>query len=474
VNLPPVVTAFEPVELSPVIATGNRMTFAVAARDPEEGSLAYTFTVNDSLVATQPQFSFLAGAVGIKAVRVLVTDGENFASRQWNLKVTAVPDTIAPAEVPIVSYAPGVNPGEVELEWLAVGRDGMLGRPSAYEVRTSPVPILTEEDWQRASDRPGVPDPAQPGESMQMTLGGLLPARETYLAVRAIDDFGNISPLGTPVLVRTRGMRFGGRVIDALTGLGIPNAVVSLGLFESVTDADGRYAMDDLGPIEGTLAARDDDEAGTGAYFDYERYYFVRQDDVVDFILLPNRTMQSAAYTDFLQFYRAMTEIPGNPYGAEQRRWNLPINLFIRPYGKDGLDYRAVIERVAAEFDAILGTRVFNIVETRPLEGVEVVYRDGLAQDNYGVTEWTSDWYPRMALIQFRTVYTPSTVGVLEVTARHELGHAIGLGHSVDTLHLMVGGPAPSARVFSPDEVAISRCLYGIPRGWDVRKFNRQ
>ncbi len=190
--------------------------------------------------------------------------------------------------------------------------------------------------------------------------------------------------------------------------------------------------------------------------------------------LIPNLQLQTTYYNDFLQFFREMTDIPGNPFGTQQRRWKLPINLYVRPYEKDGLDYKAAIERVAGDFDAILGTQVFKIVPNRTSPGVETVYRDGVPQDNYFVTEWTSDWYPNIGLIEFRNVYTPATQIVLERTARHELGHALGLHHSFDPTHLMVGGVAPYANAFTPDEIAVIRCLYGLPRGFDTRRFLRQ
>jgi hypothetical protein len=474
VNYPPVIEAVQPQEVNPTMVIGTRLDFAVLASDPEGDSLSYTFTIDDSLVTKERQFSYLADLLGGKEVRVVVTDGARFAARDWHLKVTVAPDTIAPALVPLTYSAPGTDPGEVDLEWVAVGRDGMIGIPSVYEVRTAPVPILTEEDWLRASDRPDVPEPVLPGVTMRMTVRGLLPARETYVAVRAFDDFGNLSPIPPPVRVTTRGMRFGGTVRDPMTGEGVAGARVHLGSLTTLADATGAYEFAELPPMDATIAARDEDDAAVGAYFDYEKSHHVVHQEVVDLYLLPVYPLETTMYSDFLSFFRSMTDIPGNPYGPEERRWQLPVNLYVRPYVHQGLDYRETIQRVAGEFDAILGTSVFNLVSAPVPEGVETVYRDGLARDYYNVVEWTSDWYPRLALIEFRTVYTPASVVVLEVTARHELGHALGLGHSLDTLHLMVGGPAPNVDYFSADEVAVIRCFHGLPRGWNNRGFVRK
>ncbi|HWP70398.1 MAG TPA: hypothetical protein VNM36_04845, partial [Gemmatimonadaceae bacterium] len=230
INLPPVIETSLPQEASPVLVIGNSMNFAVIAADPELDALTYSFAVNDSLVATQRQFVYKATSVGIKRIRVVVSDGDKIAWHDWQLKVTTVPDNIPPATVLITLAETGQEPGEINIEWTAVGRDGMSGLPSQYQVRTSPVPVLTEADWNRGSDRPNVPAPAQPGQTMRMVVGGLQPARLTYIAVRAIDDFANISALPPPVQAVTRGMRFGGRVIDTVTWQGIPGATVSFGI----------------------------------------------------------------------------------------------------------------------------------------------------------------------------------------------------------------------------------------------------
>ncbi len=471
INLPPVIEAVQPLEPNPTLVVGNSMDFAVTASDPESVPLNFLFTVNDSVVATTRQFRYRASSLGTKLVRVRVSDGDHTVARDWNLKVTVAPDTIAPAQCVITRVETGVQPGEVHLEWTAVGRDGMIGRPSEYLVRTAPVPILTEDDWARASSRTGVPDPLPPGETMVMEVGGLQPARLTYITVRAVDDFGNMSPLGDTPSVMTRGMMISGTVFDALTGMGVPDAAVHLATLSTTTDANGAWSMSELPPIDDTISARDESTPAIGSYFDMSMPYQVHHLDVVNLYIIPNYTLATAYYSDFLQFFRSMTDIAGNPFGAQERRWQLPINLYVRPFVKNGLDYGATIARVAGEFDAILGQQVFNLVSVAPATGVETTYINGLAQDNYGVGEWTSDWYPNKGLIEFRTVYDPTTENVLEITARHELGHALGLNHSSDPSHLMVGGVAPYATWFSSDEQNVIRCLYTLPRGWDNRRF---
>ncbi|MCI0452030.1 MAG: matrixin family metalloprotease [Candidatus Latescibacteria bacterium] len=385
-----------------------------------------------------------------------------------------IPDAIPPGAIDIILAQTGANPGEVDMQWIAVGRDGMTGVASQYRVRTLPTPILTEQDWARASERPGVPSPADAGSVMSMTLTGLQPARTTYVAVRAEDDFGNQSPLFETVSAVTRGMYISGIVLDARTGSPVPGALVSFGLETVTADGAGQWELFELGAATGDIVVRDEIGAGVGAYYDYKLPYTVVHDDDVELFLLPNVALQTTTFTDFLTWYRHMSDAAGNPYGAETRRWQLPITLYVRAFNKNGLDYRAAIESAAGDFNDILGVNVFNVVTTGLSNGVETVYVDDLPQDNYGVEEWTSDWYPRRGLIEFRTVYSAPTQWVLETVARHELGHVLGMNHSTDWAHLMVGGVAPQVQHFSEDEVAVIQCRYHLPRGWDNRRYERE
>jgi hypothetical protein len=449
------------------------MNFGVLAVDPEGAPVIYRFVVDGTLVAQERQFTYHAVATGIKIVRAFASDGVNEITREWRLKVTEIPDAIPPAAIDILLFETGTNPGEVDLQWIAVGRDGMAGTASQYRVRTHPTPILTQQDWNLASERPGVPDPANAGEVMSMTLTGLQPARNTHVAIRAEDDFGNQSPLlETPSAV-TRGMRISGHVRDARTNLPVGGAVVSFGLSSASSDAAGEWVLAELGFANDFIVVRDEGGASVGAYYDYTLPYAVVHEDRIDLFLLPALALETTHYPDFLTWFRHMTDIAGNPHGAETRRWELPVTMYVRAFTKSGLDYRATIERVAAEFNAILGEDAFTVVTTGVSDGVETAYVDDLPQDNYGVAEWTTDWYPRRGLIQFRTTYSPPTESVLEVVARHEMGHVLGLNHSDDFGHIMVGGVAPQVAQFSNDEVALIQCRYHLPRGWDCRRFER-
>jgi hypothetical protein len=131
-------------------------------------------------------------------------------------------------------------------------------------------------------------------------------------------------------------------------------------------------------------------------------------------------------------FYRTMTDIGGIPYTADQRRRDLPIALYCRPFVKAGLDYAATIRSVGDEFAAFIGSPVFYPAGSPlPAERVETTYNNSISHDRHSFIEWTLDWYPLVSLIEFRTHYTLSVEEAFKVTIRHELSHSLGLG-SID------------------------------------------
>ena len=48
-----------------------------------------------------------------------------------------------------------------------------------------------------------------------------------------------------------------------------------------------------------------------------------------------------------------MTDVGGTPFPADQRRRDLPIALYVRPFTNGGLDYAQAVREVADEFDAL-------------------------------------------------------------------------------------------------------------------------
>jgi hypothetical protein len=475
VNYPPKIFAFTPIEANPVMVIGNELEFGIEANDPEEVPLTYYFTVNDSLVTEEADFKYRPASVGYKVVEGVVTDGEYFATHSWNLRVTPVPDTIPPAVVPLTLVATGDEPGEIIIEWTAVGADGMQGIASNYLVRTLPSPMLDEISWSWGSGRPDVPAPVAPGEPMRIVINGLIPARFSHIAVRAVDDFGNLSPLGESPGVYTRGMKIAGKVMDAVTGAPLADQYVELAHFRTSTDAGGEFEFIELPPLDNPLIVSDDNQPGTiGSYYDYHLVYEVNHLDYIVVAMIPDIPLVTNRYTDFLTFFIGMTEHLGLPFPRHQRRFEAPIDVYANPFVNLGLDYQAVIHQAVSDLNPYLGFDAFRVADDIPEVGVQCVYLEELMYDNYGIRVWSDDWYPVQGVIEFRVVWDAAHQLPFERVIRHELGHVLGLNHSEDQGHLMVGGIAPQVDNFSSDEINIIKTRFNIPRGVPLATYVRE
>jgi hypothetical protein len=92
--------------------------------------------------------------------------------------------------------------GRIRIRWSAPGDDGWEGRASSYLVRfLRGRAIVTEGDW-LAGSAPSVepPDPGAPHSQETMLLTDLTPGEEYGIAIRAVDDAGNVGGISNPLL----------------------------------------------------------------------------------------------------------------------------------------------------------------------------------------------------------------------------------------------------------------------------------
>ncbi|OZC01749.1 hypothetical protein BSZ36_01355 [Rubricoccus marinus] len=119
------------------------------------------------------------------------------ASRSDQVESFVEPEENPPAAITDLSAT--ANGDFATLRFTATGDDGTVGTAAEYFVRTSASPILTEEDWAGATPRMATGTPQVSGTPEAIELLGLDFATTYHVAVKAIDESFNLSPLSNSV-----------------------------------------------------------------------------------------------------------------------------------------------------------------------------------------------------------------------------------------------------------------------------------
>ena len=80
------------------------------------------------------------------------------------------------------------------LTWTATGDDGSNGAASSYDVRYS-TSAINNGNWNAATQATGEPSPQLAGSPESFTVPGLDYDTTYHVAVKAIDNVGNVSPM---------------------------------------------------------------------------------------------------------------------------------------------------------------------------------------------------------------------------------------------------------------------------------------
>ncbi|HSG28195.1 MAG TPA: hypothetical protein VLA34_06925, partial [Candidatus Krumholzibacterium sp.] len=357
---------------------------------------------------------------------------------------------VPPAAIYDLEGWTGDIPGTLFLRWTAPGDDNDEGRSQAYVVKTATVPILDEDDWEEASQKYNTPEPGIAGSVEEMTVFNCYPGTFLYATARAIDDFGNLSPLGNCILLLVRGFDASGIVYDTKTGLPIEGMNVSAGMANVTTGPDGAYLIENLPKYTQVIRVRDENIIGDrGDYYDLS--YMLPELNAhldVDLPMLPVLGMVSCyelnpRYDDFLVFLKEMTGttgLLGRPTVYKSwRRW--PLKVYNPPMEWMGVDLQETVRGSLASWEEGTGLDLFVEVDSPVDCDVEIVYF-GTGEDKHKakVIETYEDGAPKKKEIW---IYLNNALSPIWIQGHmifcHELGHILGVLHSVDYGHLMVG-----------------------------------
>ncbi len=477
---PPRITSRVPEQGVISCAVGDTLEFHFTAEDDHAESLQLIYTLDGALLKSGSEdLSHRFMERGEFAVEAIAWDGQNGDTVSWDVSVAGFPDTIAPGPVIDLAGEPGPVDGSISLVWTAPGDDGSEGRAASYIVKTSVYPILTEEDWNDAEGKPGEPIPSPAGTVERMTIRNLISASYVYVGMRAVDDFFNLSPIGNSIKVLVRGIDIGGRTINAATGEPVPGIEVLTSLKRDTSDANGEYFLYNIPSYTTSMLARDENDLNVlGDYFNCSSPITTVSQLDKDFYMIPAYSLVSTIAPDayegrFLAFYKEITRTDG--YVGRPTvyvGWNhWPLKVYTPPQMFMGLDLQLVSRNALADWEQSTGSDLFVEVSTEA-EADCVIKYDTLIDERHHVETplRNDDGTPALKKIY---IYTKNTDVPLSRFAHlvftHELGHVIGLDHSRNIGHLMVGLTMPQASHPTTDEIRVVRVLYRMPNFFDYK-----
>jgi hypothetical protein len=478
-DAPPRIEWYFPEQKTVACAVGDTIEFHIRATDDHPESLRYIYRLDGEMLHSgSPHLVNRFMERGDFVLDGIAWDGQHGDTISWNVNVTGFPDTIAPGAIVDLAGYPGDLDGTIRLEWTAPGDDGYEGRAASYIVRTSIYPIVTENDWRNAEGKVGEPVPSVAGTREQMTIRNLVSASYVFVTMRAVDDFFNLSPLGNCVKAAVRGIDIGGRVRDARTGEGIPGVFVASGIRSDTSAADGSYFLRNVASYATHVSARDELVSGQlGAYYDIvmpiqKITQFISLDfDMIGVFGLVNTVEPDQYLGRFLAFYKGILQVAGD-YGQSTvyRGWNhWPLTVYNPPFVWQGIDLKAAASGAMGDWESLSGLDFFVEVESQ--EGADVVIRYDTINDyrhSVATPEYNGDGTPKLREVR---IFTKNSEVPLSRFARlvfaHELGHVIGVYHSRNVGHLMVGLTMPQIDHPTTDEINVVKCLYRIKNIFD-------
>ncbi len=162
------------------------------------------------LIAGTVQETWVEGLIpGTEYWAAMVTHdevpNESDVSNYVNFTTPVVPDTTPPAAF-VIDTIPAtreVSDDGFTIHWLAPGDDGNVGTADHYEFRWSAVAFTEEFFGAQALITTGVPDPLPAGTPQTLTVEGLTPETDYWIAGKAWDDEGLDGPVSNILHIRT-------------------------------------------------------------------------------------------------------------------------------------------------------------------------------------------------------------------------------------------------------------------------------
>jgi len=133
--------------------------------------------------------------------------------------------------------ATGISQNSVSLSWTMPSDDGLASMPSHYDIRYA-TSLITEDNWDTATQVQGEPAPEDFGVGRSFTISGLTPGTTYYIAIKTSNETGSTSSPLSNVISQTTATT--GNFAPVLTSIGDKSLENNeyLTFTVSATDAD--------------------------------------------------------------------------------------------------------------------------------------------------------------------------------------------------------------------------------------------
>ena len=364
------------------------------------------------------------------------------------------------------------------VRWTAPQDDSPEEAVTRFEIRFAYTNgFYPPSFWGLAEPIADPPTPGMPGVEHAAEIDHPDRGRDLWVGIRCYDEEDNASVASDLVTVKIPGITVSGVCTDALTGLpvsGLAVRVSDVGVFNTATDGNGAFSVEDLKP--GTINVRIESGAAAELYHDMAQSNAFEDDVQLELVCIPYRLPQSPALADrnMLELLKDLTLTSGG--SAMLRKYpTLPVPLYAPAFvNQQGHDYQAAAHRAADEWNRVTGISLFEIVGTAPAYGITVVYRQ--PADIEPLTAFTrrlddDDRNPIGDEIHIANDFVFEET--LQRTMLHEVGHTIRFDHLFQPGFIMyVGQPLPNE--ISDDERDLVILYNALPTQIDMAIYGRQ
>lgn len=472
-----------------IVVIPDSVVLSVSVSPPQP--FTAEFTVGDSVVATGSELVILGQRVAETRYRVVVNvEGEWYFDKDWDVRIVTEIERPTPAPTAPVA-GPGELPGTIAVVWNRPADH--LVDPEAplegYEVAWSSVPF--SQDAFHLQDTLYVPsNPA--GIAQSADISDLIEREQYYVRVRTIDVLGRASwPTSEVISEATGSFTLTGNVwqLDA-TGWPTPvsSALVVAGPARVTTIEDGRFVLPGLPDLEALVLTA---EEGSGLYtLPIQTTPLETVDRNLDLVLVPRQNVDvldrgvvsSATLREFL-LQATLHERGLPPY--EFHPWaEYPVKVWVWEYAvpdsikvgtEDSYYHEAFATAIDLWNDGAEGEqrlleyvpveRDFDPTELEGVEGIMVrLYDTPPPWPNLGEARFerpaggkVSLSTPELMSIYLRPNFLSQSLA--ERIIAHELGHVLGLIHTMSESNLMHVTADLADGVPTPEEIFVARYI---------------